>query len=251
MLFFLHGGSWMYGTKDNILGIYGYGTVAHDLAEHGLVVVLPNYRLSPKVKHPEHISDVARAFAWTYNNVEKYGGDPKQIFVGGHSAGGHLASLLATDESYLQQVGRSRHDICGVIGVSGVYCVDRLDFKVDLPGPGGVLRTKLRPFAAVFGRDPQVAKAASPRSHVQPGLPPFLLVTAQFDLPLLGDMAKEFADALRANGCEVRTKTMPWRTHDTVIFDFARLAADQETSNLIVEFINHCGSTPIPLSQAK
>ena len=53
VLFFVHGGAWVTGTKDNVLGIYGYGTIARCLAEHGLVVVLPNYRLSPGVKHPE------------------------------------------------------------------------------------------------------------------------------------------------------------------------------------------------------
>src|SRR5438552_3604562 len=93
VLFLLHGGAWMIGGKDDYFGIYGYGTIARCLAERGLVVVLPNYRLSPRVRHPEHIKDVARAFAWTAQNVAKHGGDPREIFVAGHSAGGHLAAL--------------------------------------------------------------------------------------------------------------------------------------------------------------
>jgi len=84
VLFFVHGGGWVAMSKDDVFGLYGYGTIARDLARRGLVVVLPNYRLSPGVRHPEHIKDVARAFAWTCRNVRKYGGDPDQIFVGGH-----------------------------------------------------------------------------------------------------------------------------------------------------------------------
>jgi acetyl esterase/lipase len=118
VLFFVHGGGWMISGKDDVFGIYGYGTIAYCLAQRGLVVVSPNYRLSPGVKHPEHIKDVARAFAWTCQNIGKYGGDRKQIFVVGHSAGGHLVSLLATDPTYLKGEGRSPKDIQGVIAIS-------------------------------------------------------------------------------------------------------------------------------------
>src|SRR5262249_28160715 len=118
VLFFLHGGGWVAGSKDNVFGVYGYGTIARCLAERGLVLGVPNYRLSPGVRHPEHIKDVARAFAWTCQHAKEYGGDREQIFVGGHSAGGHLAALLATDETYLKQVKRSLKDIRGVVAVS-------------------------------------------------------------------------------------------------------------------------------------
>jgi acetyl esterase/lipase len=111
VVFFLHGGAWIAGGKDDVFGIYGYGAIGRCLAERGLVVVMANYRLSPRVRHPEHIKDAAQAFAWTCKNIARYGGDPHQIFVVGHSAGGHLAALLTTDESYLKAVGRSRKDI--------------------------------------------------------------------------------------------------------------------------------------------
>ena len=61
VVFFVHGGGWMIGDKDDVFGIYGYGTIAESIARRGVVVVLPNYRLSPKAKHPDHIKDVARA----------------------------------------------------------------------------------------------------------------------------------------------------------------------------------------------
>ena len=124
VLLLLHGGGWVAGGKDDVFGMYGYGTIARCLAERGLVVVLPNYRLSPGVRHPEHVKDVARAFAWAYGHCKDYRGDPRQLFVSGHSAGGHLAALLAADETYLKEVGRSAKDIRGVIGVAVCHAND-------------------------------------------------------------------------------------------------------------------------------
>jgi acetyl esterase/lipase len=248
VLVFLHGGGWVIGSKDDYFGLYGYGTIARRLAGHGLVVVLPNYRLSPAVRHPEHVKDVARAFAWTCRNARKYGGDPRQIFVGGHSAGGHLAALLATDDRYLKEVGRARKDVRGVIGVSGVYRLDKLDFKLVLAGPGGakVLRARVRPLAVVFGDDPEVARQASPLTHVRPGLPPFLLVSAGLDYLPLRQGAREFAAALEESGCEVQTRTVPWRTHETLVFDLFRGSADPVTTGLIADFIRRHAPEPAP-----
>src|SRR6266851_5939819 len=99
VVLFVHGGAWMIGDKC-LFGLYrNFGRF---LAKNGIVAVMINYRLSPDVKHPEHIKDVARAFAWTRRHVKDYGGDPDRIFLCGHSAGGHLVSLLATNEAYLQ-----------------------------------------------------------------------------------------------------------------------------------------------------
>jgi acetyl esterase/lipase len=251
VLFFVHGGGWVAGSKDDVLGLYGYGTIARCLAERGLVVVLPNYRLSPGVHHPEHIKDVARAFAWACRNVHKYGGDPGQIFVGGHSAGGHLAALLATDDTYLKQEGRSRKDIRGVIAVSGVYRVDDLDLELSAADSCGCLsvNVRARPLAVVFGDDPKVAKQASPLTHVRPGLPPFLVLSAGLDYPPLRRMAKEFTAALKKAGCEVVARVVPWRTHETLLFDIPRRSADRATTEAILEFIDQ--HTPKPAGKAR
>jgi acetyl esterase/lipase len=240
VLFFVHGGGWVVGGKDDVLGLYGYGTIARCLAQRGLVVVLPNYRLSPGVRHPEHIKDVARAFAWTCRHVKEYGGDPRRIFVGGHSAGGHLVSLLATDETWLKAEGRGRTDIRGVISVSGVYRLDGFHLDLSAVGPWRTARAsvRLRPLAAVFGTDPKVLVRASPLTHVRPGLPPFLLLNAGFDYPPLRRMAREFAAALRTKGCPVEVKVVPWRTHETLLFDVAQLSAEAATVEATVRFID-------------
>jgi acetyl esterase/lipase len=242
VVFFVHGGGWVAGKKDDYFGIVGYGTIARCLARRGLVVVLPNYRLSPGVRHPEHIKDVASAFAWTCRNAARYGGDPDRIVVCGHSAGGHLVSLLATDEQYLKAEGRSRKDIRGVIGVCGVYCVEDLELKLSATAPGEWLsvNTKVSPFAMVFGTDPEVLKQASPIAHVAPGLPPFLLMNAGLDYLPLRKMTKAFAAALEDNCCDVEVKVIPWRTHETVVFDILHQTAEPAFVEAVVDFVERC-----------
>src|SRR5262249_372921 len=88
----VHGGAWMVGDN-RCCGLYP--SVGEYLASQGIAAVLPNYRLSPGVRHPEHVKDVARAFAWARAHIGRYGGDPNQIFLLRHSPGGHLVSPLS------------------------------------------------------------------------------------------------------------------------------------------------------------
>jgi acetyl esterase/lipase len=243
VLFFVHGGAWTVMSKDDVFGVLGYGTIARCLARRGLVVVLPNYRLSPHVRHPEHIKDVARAFAWTCRNAARYGGDPKRIFVGGHSAGGHLVSLLATDPAYLEAEGRRPEDIRGVIAISGVYNLTDFDLDLSVASPRKCVRVsgRISPLAPVFGTDPRVIERASPIAHVRPGLPPFLLVSAGLDYGPLRRMTADFADALEDNGCDVQVKHIPWRTHETMVFDIPHLTAEPQMVEAVTGFINRHG----------
>jgi acetyl esterase/lipase len=236
VLVFVHGGCWSFGDKS---GGDLYPKFARTLAARGIVVVLPNYRLSPWVKHPAHVKDVARAVAWTKKNAAKYGGDPKQLFVGGHSAGGHLAALLATDDEYLKAVGLSRKDLRGVVAVSGVYRIpDKLEF--NWPGNGEKISLQTNPFNFVFGSDHKSREAASPICHVTAGLPPFLLLYADMDLPLIPEMTKDFAAALKDKKDDVVTQKVADRNHNNIVFDATR--ADDPVIRAIVEFIARHGS---------
>ncbi|HJZ59149.1 MAG TPA: alpha/beta hydrolase, partial [Gemmataceae bacterium] len=68
VLFFVHGGTWKSGNKNL------YAALGNTFARTGIGVVIINYRLSPKVVHPAHVEDVARAFAWTREHIREYGG---------------------------------------------------------------------------------------------------------------------------------------------------------------------------------
>jgi acetyl esterase/lipase len=161
--------------------------------------------------------------------------------------------LLAADETYLKEVGRSAKDIRGVIGISGVYRVDDIDLKLSLSSPrkGVQLKLDVRPSALIFGDDPMVLRQASPLTHVRPGLPPFLILSAGLDYPPMRKMAKEFAAALEKNGCDVRAIELPWRTHETVLFDIRRLSAERATLEAITEFIDRQKSKPVPAKKGE
>jgi BD-FAE len=214
VLFFVHGGTWKSGDRKQ------YDKLGKLYAGRGLGTVIISYRLTPKVQHPAHIQDVAKAFAWTCANIGKHGGRADQIFCFGHSAGGHLVSLLATDESYLKAEKRSFADIKGVISVSGVYTIL----------PAGAL-------ANAFGKDAEVCKKASPIYNVSAGAkhPPFLILYGDDDFPTLGWMADNMGKALEKARCEVTVRKMDHRNHYTIMYDM--LEGGDPTRVALLDFV--------------
>ena len=85
VMFWIHGGGWVVGDKSDV------ALKPKVLMERGFVFVSTNYRLLPKVKMETLIGDAAKSLGWVHRNIAKHGGDPSQIFVGGHSAGAQLA----------------------------------------------------------------------------------------------------------------------------------------------------------------
>jgi acetyl esterase/lipase len=258
----VHGGSWVMGDNRR----YGLvSSVGEFLASQGVGAAVPNYRLSPAVKHPEHVKDVARAVAWVRDHVGERGGDPNRLFLVGHSAGGHLVSLLATDEKYLREVGLRSSDLRGVVSVSGVYRIPsgnldvalgggsaravRLDEVAPVRGPnprylGAISSTPGLPlsinfFKPAFGDDPKVREDASPLAHVRPALPPFLIVTAEKDLPTLTGPAGEFHRAILASGGDSEFLNVPKRNHNSVMY--SAVEADDPVARAMLAFIRKNG----------
>lgn len=111
---FFYGGGWEQGSRE------AYRFVGSQLASQGFVTIVPDYRLHPEVQFPAFVEDAATAVAWTFENVRGFGGDPARVFLMGHSAGAHIASLVHYDERYLAGVG-AHHTPCGFVGLSGPY----------------------------------------------------------------------------------------------------------------------------------
>ena len=214
VMIFIHGGGWDAGDKRMTLDVYG--DLGRRFAKKGVGVVCINYRLAPQFKFPTQIQDVARAFAWVYKNIENYGGDRSRIFVCGHSAGGHLTALLATDQRWLKEQGLSLENIAGAIPISGVFDFTYLE-EIRLSDSG---RTML---AHLFGENytSDQLKSASPIYHIETGklLPPFLVLYGGLDFPTLPGQAKEFAQKLKTTGHEVYLKRYDLRNHYTMIID--------------------------------
>lgn len=93
--------------------------IPKELMESGLAVVAVNYRLLPIVSLSECIDDAALAVAWTFSNIESYGGNSKKIFVAGHSAGGYLTNMIGLDKKWLNKYKIDSDNICALIPFSG------------------------------------------------------------------------------------------------------------------------------------
>ena len=198
IIVFWYGGGWERGRKSQ------YRFVGAALAKAGYVAVLPDYQLFPEVKFPMFIEDGASALAWVVSHAAQIGGDPKRIYVAGHSAGAHLAGMLAYDRSQLERVGLAPDTVRGFIGLSGPYALD----------PNNDTYRTI--FAAPYGpADWQPVQLATG------GAPPALLLHGEDDDVVLVDHARKMAEKLEAIGAGVTLRTYAGRGHRDTVAAFA------------------------------
>jgi acetyl esterase/lipase len=194
LLVFWHGGRWEFGDKSD------YRFVGAALAESGYVAVIANYRHYPQVKMPGFMADAAQAVQWAVAHAGEFGADPRQLFLMGHSAGAHMAALLALDPRYLNAAGH-QPAIAGVIGLSGPYdFLPLLEADVqDMFGP------------------PPLYPESQPINYVRADAPPMLLVHGLKDETVWPKNSRNLASALSARGVPVTLKLYPKLLHaDTV-----------------------------------
>jgi arylformamidase len=173
VVFWIHGGGWQAGDKTSVQ------IKPRVLTQRGFVFVSTNYRLLPHVEMEELIGDVAKSLGWVHKNIARYGGDPKRIFVMGHSAGAQLAALLCIDDRYLKAEGVPFDVLKGCVPVDGdTYDLPAIIMTAEfrqtvhgLPLPKFGHRVK-------FGNDPKKHIDFSAVTHVAKGkgIPPFLIL---------------------------------------------------------------------------
>jgi acetyl esterase/lipase len=112
---FFYGGAWNRGEKAD------YKFVGEALASRGILTLVADYRLYPEVRYPEFLNDCAMALAYGLEKSASLNGNPKLVFVMGHSAGAYNASMLALDSRWLKTVGHSPAELAGFIGLAGPY----------------------------------------------------------------------------------------------------------------------------------
>ena len=196
VVLFIHGGGLQSGDKSKL------EQVGRRFALHGIAVVAPNYRLSPAVRYPAHIEDVARAFRWTWDQIASHGGDREKIFVAGGSSGGHLTMLLSLDERYLKKVGLKSSSIRGAIPISGL---------MDVNQTGQLRRGK------VWEDSAEIMKEASPLTWVRKDAPPLLILFADGETPERARQNREVYEALRKAGHpDVKLQVLADRTHNSI-----------------------------------
>jgi arylformamidase len=203
----IHGGGWKGGDK-NTMAVSG--TKSLFFTANNFIFISINYRLAPDFIYPAFAEDVAAALAWIVNNIPVYGGDPGRIYVMGHSAGGQLAALVATDERFLAVYGMTPGNIHGVILLD--------EAGLDIPGTMDTDSTFM--FQTAFGTDPKVWAEASPTNHVAPekGIPPFLVCFSGQN-PTWNQAGEQFIMKLVTAGIQVRQIAALDKTHNSITED--------------------------------
>lgn len=199
---FFYGGSWDQGAKGDYL------FVAQALAARGIAVIIPDYRLYPEVRFPAFLEDGAKAVRWAGDRV---GLD--KLFIMGHSAGGHIALMLAANTPYLAAAGVDRMKIAGVIGLSGPYDFLPLTSAKLIDIFEGANRPEMQ--AITFAKAP---------------LPPALLLHGTTDTTVYPKNSVNLAAAWRAAGATVELKLYPDVGHIDMIAAFADLLSKRAPS---------------------
>ena len=221
VLLWLYGGGWRSGDKRL------FEHLGRAFAHRGVITVAVNYRLTPQVTHPGHVKDVALAIAWVRDEIEGYGGDRDRLILSGHSAGGHLAALLALDRRYLAEIGVPESSIRGCIPISGATDLsDHAD--------SGTFTSREQIEEAFGNRDAKLV-AASPVNYVTPDDPPFLIMMAEGDPTGLQEQGRRLADALRDMDVYARYVTIKGRDHFSIVRRFG--SSHDATANAAFLFI--------------
>jgi arylformamidase len=173
VVFWIHGGGWQTGDKTSVQ------IKPQAFADKGFVFVSTNYRLLPSVDMATIVRDIAKSIRWVHDHIAEHGGDPKRLFIMGHSAGAQLAALICTDDRYLKAERLSLGIIKGCVPVDGdTYDIPAMIEVAEmrqrlhgLPLPKFGHRIK-------FGNDLAKHKDFSAVTHVakDKGIPPFLIL---------------------------------------------------------------------------
>jgi acetyl esterase/lipase len=215
----LHGGGWLRGSRtvraaERLLPVAG----------EGVAIAAVQYRRSDEATFPAPLDDARAAVRWLRRNGSDLGLDVDRIGVWGASAGGHLAALLA-----LCPDDRDLGDSSVQAAVCWFPITDLTVRDTDVPeGPPPPFLTGPPPTpsneARLLGADsvrqvPDMARAASPVTHVHPGAPPFLFVHGDRDGLVPSEHSRALHRLLRVHGVETSLLLLAGANHEDPAFE--------------------------------
>jgi acetyl esterase/lipase len=207
VLAFVHGGAWMSGCKEWL------GFMAPSLVGLPCLFASISYRKAPQHRLSVQVADIVAALAWIAENIGRHGGDPRRLFIGGHSAGGNLAALAALRPDLLADGGVPADAIKGVLPLSASF-----DFR---PNPETFDETMRQVHAKVLD-DPSRAAELSPISHVANASAPFFIAWGEHDFLRTRRQGPAMVEALRRHGARVGSMVLAGDGH----FDTSLRAAN-------------------------
>ncbi|MFB6110437.1 MAG: alpha/beta hydrolase [Halodesulfurarchaeum sp.] len=211
VLLFIHGGYW------HSLSSEEFSFVADGPVAAGITTVVMNYALCPDVRIDEIVRQARAAVVWLSENIDEYGGDSDQLYVSGHSAGGHVTGmLLATD--WEADYGKPRDIIKGATAISGLFDLE--------PFPYTWLQPKLQ---LTWGQ----VRRNSPIRHIPDRAPPLLITYGGEEPAEMKRQSEDFLEAWREAGLDGRHVPQPEADHFSAIDGF--LDADSPLMTAIRE----------------
>lgn len=219
VMVFVHGGSWSEGDKDlKVGGADVYGNIGRYFASQGIGTAIISYRLMPNVDWRTQVIDVARATGWVYRHVRKYHGNPKNIFLVGHSAGAQIASRVALDSSVLNVMGLSPRLVCGVVAISGAG-YNFLNEEIYQFGKDEGLYQTLFNKEELSG---SFRRKISPIFFAKRSSPPFLILYAARDQKEIKHSSQNLSSWLNKVGARSQLYSIPKESHKSTILAMSR-----------------------------
>ena len=216
-LLFIHGGSWQYGNKNE------YAFIGQSLARRGIATLVMGYRLFPRARYPGFVEDAASALAWYSLSSGYYGLENTPLFLMGHSAGAHIALLVALDQEFSRQYAFQQDMIKGVVSLAGVY-----SFRPE----------KSALYQQIFPADLSGENYArvKPVNFVRPdGIPLYLLHGRKDRTVACRSAERMYKNALLA-GHPVFLEVRENDGHYAILFDFFRFSPRHEATASALEY---------------
>ncbi len=200
VLVFWHGGGWTHGYRQWVRFMARHAT------QLGIVLVAPSYRLAPTHPLPETVDDALNLLALLRSRADEWGGNPDRLLLSGHSAGGHLAAMVAVLRQERRERGIPDAAILGCLPISGI-----LDLQASDPLPGSL---EERVYTHVLrGRDAEDDVVFSPLYRSSSNTIPFDLTVGQMDSARVRRSNKRMQKLLEAQGSPVALHELADRDH--------------------------------------
>ena len=201
LLVYVHGGAWKGGSKDKapVMG----------LVERGYALVSVDYRLSGEARFPANVHDLKAAIRFLRAKREVFGISAEKVVILGSSAGGHLAALVGVTTSHAElegEVGEHLDHSSAVQGIVSFYGASNLVTILGQSTPHG-LKVRVPALDLLLGGQPEqvpeLARLASPVTHVDDQDPPLLLIHGDQDPQMPVNQSLELQSVCQQHGADV------------------------------------------------
>jgi acetyl esterase/lipase len=184
-LLYIHGGYWQGGDKAD------YAFIARGPNEREISVAVVEYTLGPEKRMDAIVAEIREAVAWLLGNLGQLGGDPRRLYVSGHSAGGHLTAMAMAEPR-----------LAGGLAISGIFDLEPIRL--------GTLNDKLH-------LNPAEAQRNSPMLHLPPSAGKLIVTVGGDERPELQRQSEEYYAAWTASGLAGQWVALPGHDHFSVL----------------------------------